>query len=151
MPRLVAIIESMWLRVGPAFHDLYPEFAQSRQGVSNHLAALSGLRERDPAAVRAAIRGGFAESRILELHGQRMLERDFLPGGQVKTQIKDLQNALCAAAAAHVALPLTALALERYRSIGQALPRADHAAALLALEQLNPGHRLGQGPDRLPD
>jgi DNA-binding GntR family transcriptional regulator len=63
MPRLLAVIESMWLRVGPAFHDLYPEFAQSRQGVSNHLAALSGLRERDPAAVRAAIendiRGGY--------------------------------------------------------------------------------------------
>ena len=104
----------------------------------------------DPAAVRAAIRGGFAESRILELHGQRMLDRNFLPGGQVLTQIKDLQNALAAAAAADLALPLTALALERYRSIERTVPHADHAAALLALEQLNPGHRLGPAPDQLP-
>jgi hypothetical protein len=39
----------------------------------------------DPAAVREAIRGGFAGSRVLEVHGQRMLERNFVPGGQVKT------------------------------------------------------------------
>jgi DNA-binding GntR family transcriptional regulator len=55
MPRLVAMIESMWLRVGPAFHALYPEFAQSRQGVANHQTAMRGLRDRDPAMVRAAI------------------------------------------------------------------------------------------------
>ncbi len=48
----------------------------------------------DPSAVRAAIRGGFAESRILDVHGQRMLERNFLPGGQVKTQLKDMENIL---------------------------------------------------------
>lgn len=55
MPRLVAMIESMWLRVGPALHALYPEFAQSRQGVANHQLAMRGLRDRDPATVRAAI------------------------------------------------------------------------------------------------
>jgi DNA-binding GntR family transcriptional regulator len=55
MPRLLAMIESMWLRVGPAFHALYPEFAQSRQGVTNHMSAMSGLRDRDAAAVRGAI------------------------------------------------------------------------------------------------
>ncbi len=55
MNRLVTIIESLWLRMGPAFHDLYPEFAQSRTGVSNHLWALRGLQDRDAAAVRAAI------------------------------------------------------------------------------------------------
>ncbi|TPI27654.1 GntR family transcriptional regulator [Mesorhizobium sp. B3-2-1] len=55
MRRLVTIIESLWLRMGPAFNGLYPEFAQSRTGVSNHLWALRGLHDRDPAAVRAAI------------------------------------------------------------------------------------------------
>lgn len=55
MRRLVTIIESLWLRMGPAFNGLYPEFAQSRTGVSNHLWALRGLQDRDPAAVRAAI------------------------------------------------------------------------------------------------
>ena len=55
LPRLVLMIESMWLRIGPSFNDLYPEFAQSRRGVSNHLAAIKGLRKRDAAAVRGAM------------------------------------------------------------------------------------------------
>lgn len=104
----------------------------------------------DPAAVRAAIRGGFAESRILEVHGQRMLERDFLPGGQVKSQLKDLQNVLAAAADAGVVLPVTALVTEHYQSIAAEVPHADQSAALLAVEKLNPGQRLGAGPDQLP-
>jgi 3-hydroxyisobutyrate dehydrogenase-like beta-hydroxyacid dehydrogenase len=85
------------------------------------------------------------------LHGQRMLDRNFMPGGQVKSQLKDLRNVLVAAADAGLTLPLTALVTERYASIVDALPRADHAAALLALEQLNPGQRLGDRPDQLPD
>ena len=104
----------------------------------------------DPAAVRTAIRGGFAESRILEVHGQRMLDRNFIPGGQVKTQLKDLHNVLAAAADAGVVLPVTALVTEHYQSIAAELPRADHSAALLALEQRNPGQRLGAGPDQVP-
>ncbi len=104
----------------------------------------------DPAAVRNAIRGGFAESRILEVHGQRMLERNFLPGGQVKSQLKDMDNVLAAAADARLTLPLSALVTEHYRSIGQLFAQADQSAALLALERLNPGLRLGSVPDQLP-
>ena len=104
----------------------------------------------DPAAVRAAIRGGFAESRILDLHGQRMLERNFMPGGQVKSQLKDMQNVLVAAFDAGVVLPISALVTEHYRSIADDYPAADQSAALLALEKLNPGQRLGDGPDQLP-
>lgn len=104
----------------------------------------------DPAAVRAAIRGGFAESRILEVHGQRMLARNFLPGGQVKSQAKDMENVLIAAAAAGVRLPVAELVTERYRSILAALPHADQSAALLALERINPGARVGSAPDQLP-
>ncbi|TCS33549.1 2-hydroxy-3-oxopropionate reductase [Paucimonas lemoignei] len=103
----------------------------------------------DPVAVRAAIRGGFAESRILEVHGQRMLDRNFLPGGQVKSQTKDLENVLIAAAAASVHLPVTELVTQRYRSILQDLPQADQSAALLALERINPGKRVGTLPDQL--
>ena len=103
----------------------------------------------DAAAVRTAIRGGFAESRILEVHGQRMLERNFVAGGQVKSQIKDMHNILAAAEAAHVTLPLTQLVTQRYESLATSHPTADHAAALLALEALNPGRRLGSGPDQL--
>lgn len=104
----------------------------------------------DAAAVRAAIRGGFAGSKILEMHGQRMLERNFIPGGQVKTQLKDMRNILAAAADAGVALPVTKLVTEQYQSIVDDLPRADHSAALIALERINPGLRLGDAPDQLP-
>ena len=104
----------------------------------------------DPAAVRAAIRGGFAESRILEVHGQRMLERNFMPGGQVKSQLKDMQNVLIAALDAGVVLPISALVTEHYRALADAYPGADQSAALLALEQRNPGQRLGDAPDQLP-
>ena len=105
----------------------------------------------DPAAVRTALRGGFAESRLLEVHGQRMLDRNFLPGGQVKSQLKDMHNVLAAAAEAGVVLPLAALVTQHYASIGAQFPAADQSAALLALEQVNPGLRLGDGPDRLPE
>lgn len=104
----------------------------------------------DPAAVREAIRGGFAGSRILEVHGQRMLERNFVPGGQVKSQLKDLRNVLAAAEAAGLTLPVTELVTRQYETIEGALPTADHAAALLALEQMNPGIRLGNSKDQLP-
>jgi 2-hydroxy-3-oxopropionate reductase len=104
----------------------------------------------DPAAVREAIRGGFAGSRILEVHGQRMLDRNFVPGGQVKSQLKDMHNVLAAAAEAGLVLPLTSAAARSYESIEGELGGADHAAALLALERINPGQRVGSGPDLLP-
>ena len=104
----------------------------------------------DPAAVRSALRGGFAESRILEMHGQRMLERNFLPGGQVESQLKDLRNVLVAAADAGLVLPVAALVTDAYASIEAEHPRADQSAVLLALEQRNPGQRLGQRSDQLP-
>jgi 2-hydroxy-3-oxopropionate reductase len=103
----------------------------------------------DPAAVRTAIRGGFAESKILDVHGQRMLDRNFVAGGQVKTQIKDQLNILAAAEAAGVTLPVTQLVTERYQSIVEVYPQADHSAALLALELINPGQRVGTAPDKL--
>lgn len=105
----------------------------------------------DPIAVRAAIRGGFAESRILEVHGQRMLDRNFLPGGQVKTQLKDMENILDAAAKAGVTLPVTELVTDAYRAIVGTVPHADQSAVLLAVEKVNPGKRVGTAADRLPE
>ncbi len=103
----------------------------------------------DPAAMRAAIRGGFAESKILDVHGQRMLDRNFVAGGQVKTQLKDQRNILAAAQAAGITLPVTQLVTERYQALVETVPQADHSAALLGLEALNPGQRVGTAPDRL--
>jgi 2-hydroxy-3-oxopropionate reductase len=55
-----------------------------------HFAACNGA---DPAKVRAALAGGFADSKILHLHGTRMVERDFVPGSPAEYQLKDLQTA----------------------------------------------------------
>ncbi len=104
----------------------------------------------DPVAVRTAIRGGFAESRILEVHGQRMLDRNFLPGGQIKTQLKDMDNILDAAANAGVKLPVTELVTDAYRSIVDSVPNADQSAVLLAVEKINSGQRLGDAENQLP-
>lgn len=104
----------------------------------------------DPVAVRQALRGGFAESRILEVHGQRMLERQFLPGGQVKTQLKDMNNILAAAADAGLKLPVASQVQQRFAVLAESIPAADHSAALLGLEADNPGIRLGSAQDCLP-
>lgn len=102
----------------------------------------------DPEAMRRAIRGGFAESRILELHGQRMLDRNFKPGGQIKSQAKDHANIMAAAQDAHLQLPLTALVSDLFSGLLTDHAEADQAAALLALEKLNEGIRLGTRPDQ---
>ena len=104
----------------------------------------------DPVAVRQALRGGFAESRILEVHGQRMLDRNFMPGGQVKSQAKDMENILQAAATAGLHLPIAQSVRNCFASILDALPQADQSAVLLAVEQGNPGQRLGNAADQLP-
>lgn len=61
----------------------------------------------DPAKVREALRGGFAESRILEVHGQRMVEGDFVKRGSMAIQLKDLRNALHTSAALGFDAPIT--------------------------------------------
>lgn len=102
----------------------------------------------DPAAVRTALRGGFADSKILEVHGQRMLERNFIPGGKVATQAKDMRNILAAAHDARLDLPLTALVHEVYEKLSETAPQADHSAALLFHEARNLHVRLGQAQDK---
>jgi 3-hydroxyisobutyrate dehydrogenase-like beta-hydroxyacid dehydrogenase len=61
-----------------------------------HFAAKGGA---DPAAVRKALMGGFAESKILNIHGERMVERNFMPGGPAEYQLKDMRTAQALAAA----------------------------------------------------
>ncbi len=110
------------------------------------LAAASGA---DPAAVREALRGGFADSRILELHGKRMIERDFLPGGRARVQLKDQDTILDAAKAAKLRLPLSECVTGLYRDlVAQGGAELDQNALLLELERLNAPARLGTGPDR---
>ena len=112
------------------------------------LAAASGA---DPAAVREALLGGFADSRILQLHGKRMIERDFLPGGRARVQLKDQHTILAAAKAAHLQLPLSECVTALYRDlVNQGGSELDQNALLLELERINVPARLGQAADKLP-
>ncbi|MCB2216532.1 MAG: NAD(P)-dependent oxidoreductase [Desulfobulbaceae bacterium] len=90
------------------------------------LAKAAGV---DPARVRAALRGGFADSRILEVHGQRMLDNNFAPGGKCTTQRKDMHQALELAAELGLEMPATALSRDLYdRLIDDGDGDLDHAA-----------------------
>jgi len=112
------------------------------------LAAAGGA---DPAAVRQALMGGFADSRILQEHGQRMLNRRFLPGFAIANQVKDLDTVLDAARQAKLDLPLAARVTELFRQIADAGGGGyDHSGLLLELEKRNPPARLGTIPDKLP-
>jgi 2-hydroxy-3-oxopropionate reductase len=91
----------------------------------------------DPAKVREALLGGFAQSRILELSGERMIERRFEPGFRIRYQQKDLNVALQSARSLGLSLPATAIAQEMFNAaVAQGGSDLDHSAILLALEAL---------------
>ena len=91
----------------------------------------------DPAKVREALMGGFASSRILELHGERMIKRNFDPGFRIELHQKDLNLALSNARKLQMSLPNTATAQELFNSVAaQGGIAMDHSAMVLALEKL---------------
>jgi 2-hydroxy-3-oxopropionate reductase len=91
----------------------------------------------DPAKVRQALLGGFAQSRILDLHGGRMIERKFTPGFRIRHQQKDLNLALQSARSLGLSLPATAIAQEMFNAVGALeSDQLDHSALVLALEAL---------------
>jgi len=89
----------------------------------------------DPAKVRQALMGGFASSRILEVHGERMIKRSFNPGFRIKLHQKDLSLALAGARALGVALPGTANAAQLMQACAaNGMAELDHSALVRALE-----------------
>ncbi len=91
----------------------------------------------DPRKVREALLGGFAQSRILDLHGERIIGRNFDPGFRVKLHQKDLNLALQAARNLALSLPNTATAQELFNAVAsQGGSDLDHSAMVLALESL---------------
>jgi len=91
----------------------------------------------DPAKVRQALMGGFASSKILEVHGERMVRRTFDPGFRIELHQKDLNLALSSARALGVSLPNTATAQELFNSCAAHGGKAwDHSAMVRALEKL---------------
>jgi len=91
----------------------------------------------DPARVRQALMGGFASSKILEVHGERMIKRTFEPGFRIELHQKDLNLALSSARALGVSLPNTSTAQELFNSCAAHAGKAwDHSAMVRALEKL---------------
>ncbi|RKR67879.1 2-hydroxy-3-oxopropionate reductase [Acidovorax sp. 94] len=92
----------------------------------------------DMAKVREAIQGGFADSRILQLHGQRMVERDFAPRGRMAVQLKDMRNALATAGEIGFDAPITALFETLYaEGVDHGLGELDHSGLFVELASRN--------------
>jgi 2-hydroxy-3-oxopropionate reductase len=91
----------------------------------------------DPAKVRQALMGGFAASRILEVHGERMIKRTFNPGFRIELHQKDLNLALAGARAMGMSLPNTATTQELFNScVAEGGAKWDHSAIVKALEKM---------------
>jgi 2-hydroxy-3-oxopropionate reductase len=98
----------------------------------------------DPVRVRKALLGGFASSRVLEVHGERMLKRTFAPGFRIDLHHKDLGLALASAGELGVSLPQTAFCRELLNAArGNGEGALDHSAIVRQLERLA-GHALGE-------
>jgi len=79
--------------------------------------ALAERRGLDPRKLQQALAGGFADSRILQLHGTRMIERAYVPGGKVTTQLKDLELARALAGECGLSLPHVESCIARYQAL----------------------------------
>ncbi|MBI2771191.1 MAG: 2-hydroxy-3-oxopropionate reductase [Burkholderiales bacterium] len=100
----------------------------------------------DPARVRLALMGGFASSKILEVHGDRMVKRTFDPGFRIELHQKDLNLALSSARALGVSLPNTATAQELFNACAAHGGKGwDHSAMVRALEKMA-NFEIGQKP-----
>jgi 2-hydroxy-3-oxopropionate reductase len=97
----------------------------------------------DPALVRKALMGGFASSRILEVHGERMIKRNFEPGFRIELHQKDLNLALEGARSLGLSLPNTATAQQLFNScVAHGGKAWDHSAMVRTLEMMA-GHEIG--------
>jgi 2-hydroxy-3-oxopropionate reductase len=99
----------------------------------------------DPARVRQALMGGFAQSRILEVHGQRMLDRNFSPGFRVRFHIKDLNIALSTGREYGASLPGTALAMEILKSLEATGHGNDDHSSIARYIEANSGTEVHPG------
>ncbi len=143
-------------RVGPAgsgqlaklCNQVIVSVTMAAVGEALLLASAGGA---DPAAVRQALSGGFADSKILQIHGGHMLDRSFIPGGPAWTLRKDGRTILGAAREFGVTLPMAERANQLFEQLcAHGGEKYDSAAILLELERLS-GKRAGTKPDRVPE
>lgn len=144
---LFALMGQHITHVGPVGHGQIAKLtnqiivALTIQAVSEGLLFASRAGA-DASIVRKALMGGFASSRILEVHGQRMVEREFDPGFRIGLHNKDLNIALANARTMGLALPATASAQQMFNAcIGLGGEAWDHSGMIRALEAMS-GHAI---------
>jgi 2-hydroxy-3-oxopropionate reductase len=92
----------------------------------------------DPERVRRALLGGYAQSRVLEIHGKRMTERNFIPGGKVRSHKKDIEIVMAVAKELGICLPGTALASHLWNAVvAQGGIDWDHSSMVKVLESMS--------------
>ncbi|MBB3559736.1 2-hydroxy-3-oxopropionate reductase [Rhizobium sp. BK512] len=124
--------------VGPAGAGQLAKLANQQIGAVAEAMMLIEAGGGSPAAFRDAVRGGFADSRILDIHGKRMIDRQFAPGGSSANQLKDLDAVMATAKALSLTLPLTeAVHAEFTEFVAKGNGEMDHSALLLHLEDRN--------------
>ena len=92
----------------------------------------------DPKKMIKAITGGWADSKILQTHGQRMIKKDFLPKGKTSTQLKDMNNILGCAKNTNLHLPISTLVKEMYNNlVKNGYGNDDHSSLYKEIERIN--------------
>ncbi|MGM1054164.1 MAG: NAD(P)-dependent oxidoreductase [Pseudomonadota bacterium] len=131
------------VRIGPAGSGQLAKLV-NQLVVASTIATVSEamlLAERggaDPARVREALLGGFADSTILRAHGQRMIDQDFAPGGPAKWQLKDTRTALSMADSLDLELPVATLVNQLFEDmVAHGDGELDHSALILELRRRN--------------
>ena len=144
--RAVSVLSAMGrpVRVGPDGSGQLSKLANQTIvavtiGVVAEAMLLAEKGGADPAAIRDALKGGFADSVILQQHGERMTTSNFEPGGLSRMQLKDINNALEEAGQHELILPLTEQVKTRYTTLIEEMNGADtdHSAMYLELLRQN--------------
>ena len=141
--RAVSVLSAMGrpVRVGPDGSGQLSKLANQTIvavtiGVVAEAMLLAEKGGADPAAIRDALKGGFADSVILQQHGERMTTNNFEPGGLSRMQLKDINNALEEAGQHELILPLTKQVKTRYTTLIEEMDGADTDHSALYLELL---------------
>jgi len=92
----------------------------------------------NPNKMIEALSGGWADSKILQTHGKRMIDKDFTPKGKTTTQLKDMTNIINAGKAAETHLPISSLIKEMYKDlVADGHGNTDHSSLYNAIEKIN--------------
>ncbi|MBB1648991.1 MULTISPECIES: NAD(P)-dependent oxidoreductase [Delftia] len=100
----------------------------------------------EPARVCEALSGGFADSKVLQIHGKRMAERNFVPGGHVRTFLKDLNHAASLIAGLGLQLPVADLARSHFAELASTGHAQDDISAIVLVTESHNTHALGPNP-----